>query len=612
MISENDEAILRRFEPRMHFTRGETFFPMDVAAYVRACSLWKQRPEEEPVCIVPQGEMSLEEMANPREAELDTIFFLRFIEPLDILKLFSYLRQRHKQIDEENKFHFGYGRLARVGVASRILDLIFSLSLLLRGRVPGDASAAAALEYEEILARGETYSYHGRVIRQQGWIVLQYWLFYAFNNWRSGFFGVNDHESDWEVVNIYLYETDEGELMPEWAAYSSHDFAGDDLRRRWDDPELDKSGEHLEVYVGAGSHANYFSAGEYQAEIELPFLSPMARLTNWIGSVWRRITGNRNNNTESSASPFDIWRIPFVDYARGDGKTIGPGGEKAWDRPRLLEPPPLWASGYVGLWGLYAHDPILGENAPSGPMYNRDGSVRRSWCDPLGWAGLDKLPPPNQTLEYLRQERAALRSSQDNLEEEIDHLSERLTRQGTTLAAMRGFAQLRSSYEQGQQQMAVLSEELGSLHAQHAVNEKVLEVFEIYENQLLAGEREPVDAHIRRAHRPATRDDLRQSRIVEIWAALSVGLMMVGFVGLILFLRSHVIAGLVGMISIFVFIESGFRRQLPQMINSLAIGLSVVSILVILFDFFWSVVILAVLGAGVFILWENLRELWKH
>jgi hypothetical protein len=71
-----------------------------------------------------------------------------------------------------------------------------------------------------------------------------------------------------------------------------------------------------------------------------------------------------------------------------------------------------------------------------------------------------------------------------------------------------------------------------------------------------------------------------------------------------------VIAGLVGMISIFVFIESGFRRQLPQMINSLAIGLSVVSLLIILFDFFWSVVILAVLGAGVFILWENLRELW--
>jgi hypothetical protein len=610
MTSEQDEAILRRFEPRLYFTRGETFYPMDVEAYVRACSLWKQRPEEEPVCIAPQGEISLETLAGPWEDGFDTIYFLRFIEPLDILKLFSYLRQRRKQVDEKDKFHVGYGRLARVGVSSRVLDLIFSLSLLLRGRVPGDASAAAALEYEGILAQGESYSYHGRVIHQQGWVVLQYWLFYAFNNWRSGFFGVNDHESDWEVVNIYLYEDEEGELAPEWAAFSSHDLAGDDLRRRWDDPELEKSGDHVIVYIGAGSHANYFSAGEYQAEIEIPFLSPLVRLSGWVGTVWRRLTGNMNDNSESGASPFDIWRIPFVDYARGDGKTIGPGGEKAWDKPRLLEPTPLWASGYAGLWGLYAHDPILGENAPSGPMYNRDGGIRRSWCDPLGWAGLDKIPPPDQTLEYLHQERVALLEKQEGLEEEIDRLGDRLTRQATTLAAMRGHAQLRAVYEDEKRQMATLSEELGSLRAQYAINEKIFEVYGIYEAEFLAGKREAVNAHIQRPHHPATHDDLRQSRIVEVWAALSVGLMMVGFVGLILFLRSHVIAGLVGMISIFVFIESGFRRQLPQMINSLAIGLSVVSLLIILFDFFWSVVILAVLGAGVFILWENLRELW--
>jgi hypothetical protein len=598
MTSGQDEALLRRFEPLLRFTRGETFFPMDVETYVSACSLWKQKPEEEAVCIVPQGEMSLEKLAQSRLEEFDTIYFLRFIEPFEILKLISYLRQRRKRMDEKDKFHFGYGRLARVGVSSRILDLIFSLGLLLRGRVPGDASAAAALEYEGILAQHESYSYHGRVIRQQGWIVLQYWLFYAFNNWRSGYFGVNDHESDWEVVSIYLYESADGEFMPEWAAYSSHDFSGDDLRRRWDDPVLEKSGEHAVVYVGAGSHANYFSAGEYQAEIELPFLSPMARLSNWAGALWRRITGNAQDHSDSVALPLDIWRIPFVDYARGDGVSVGPGGDQPWDRPRLLEPAPAWACSYAGLWGLYTHDPILGENAPSGPRYNPDGSVRRSWCDPPGWAGLDKLPPPSQTLERLRSERAALAESQAQLAEKIARLSEGLAGLGASVAALRGRSHLK--------------DEIGGLRREYAVNEEILEAFDGYESQLLSGKREAADAHIQRAHRPATRDDLRQNRIVELWAALSVGLMMVGFVGLILFLRSHIIAGLVGMISIFVFIESGFRRQLPQMINSLAIGLAVVSTLIILFDFFWSVVILAVLAAGVFILWENLRELWRR
>ncbi len=63
----------------------------------------------------------------------------------------------------------------------------------------------------------EHYRYHGRVVRQNGWIVLQYWLFYAFNDWRSAFYGANDHEADWEKVFVYLYELETGEIRPEWA-----------------------------------------------------------------------------------------------------------------------------------------------------------------------------------------------------------------------------------------------------------------------------------------------------------------------------------------------------------------------------------------------------------
>jgi hypothetical protein len=32
-----------------------------------------------------------------------------------------------------------------------------------------------------------------------GYTVLQYWYFYAFNDWRSTYFGVNDHEADRRV-----------------------------------------------------------------------------------------------------------------------------------------------------------------------------------------------------------------------------------------------------------------------------------------------------------------------------------------------------------------------------------------------------------------------------
>ena len=70
-----------------------------------------------------------------------------------------------------------------------------------RRRPPPRPSKYAAMQ-----DRDEKYVYHGRVVRQGGWTICQYWFFFAYNNWRSGFHGVNDHESDWELVSVYLYE----------------------------------------------------------------------------------------------------------------------------------------------------------------------------------------------------------------------------------------------------------------------------------------------------------------------------------------------------------------------------------------------------------------------
>ena len=94
-----------------------------------------------------------------------------------------------------------------------------------------------------------------------------------------------------------------------------------------------------------------------------------------------------------------------------------------------------------------------------------------------------------------------------------------------------------------------------------------------------------------------------------MWAAISIGLLLIGFVGLTLFARHYLIFGLALLIATIVFVEAGFRRQLSQLINSAAIGLAVVAALVLLFQFFWTVVVLAVLAAGAYIMWENLREL---
>jgi hypothetical protein len=610
-----DMALLRRFEPVVRSTVGDKFYPMDVEPYVRACSLWVQRPGEEAVCVVRGGKLSLDRLAQQPRDEAGAVHFLKFTDEDDLgpgtrgRRLFR--RRVMDRKESRQAFKVGRGRLARVGYFSRFVDALYSIALLARGRVPGESAAAASVAYERIMAEDEHYRYHGRVVRQDGWVVLQYWLFYPFNDWRSGFFGANDHEADWEKIFVYLSETEEGELRPEWVGYAAHNYTGDNLRRRWDDPEVDKVGEHPVIYVGAGSHASYYAPGEYLTELPLPLPSPLARVTQAVRSFWKTRLGQYMEDGGESDGP-GYFSIPFVDYARGDGLSVGEGGDRAWDEPRLItDPPPDWASGYRGLWGLYARDPFEGEDAPAGPMYNRDKSVSRAWYDPVGWAGLDKVPSPTETLEAIREQRADIISRCDALRTEIEAKSRQLKKLGSELSAMRDRSHLDVPYEEGTRRVTQLSAELDRLRGRLATDEAVSESLEEYARRTKAGERDPARAHIARAQRPASEDELRVSRAAEMWAAVSVSLMLISFVGISLFAREHLISMLVFSIAFFAFVEAGLRGRLLHLVSSANIGLAVVATLIIVYEFFWQLVIAAVLVVGLYVLWDNLRELGR-
>ena len=611
----NAEALLRRFEPVVRSTKGDKFYPMDVEPYVRACSLWVQRPGEEAACVVPGVKLDLERIAQQPLDESGAVHFLKFTDlrgfkrPGSRGARLSVSRRRAVREGRE-AFRAGRGRLARVGYVSRVVDALYSITLLARGRVPGESAAAASVAYRRIMAEHEHYRYHGRVVRQDGWVVLQYFLFYPFNDWRSGFFGANDHEADWEKIFIYLSELDGGEIRPEWVAYAAHNYTGDNLRRRWDDPEVEKVGEHPVVYVGAGSHASYYCAGEYLTELDLPLPSTLARVVEGVRTFWKERLGQYAGE-EDGASGY--LHIPFVDYARGDGLAIGPGGDKEWGPPRLIpDPPPAWVSGYRGLWGLYARDPFQGEDAPAGPMYNRDKSVSRAWYDPVGWAGLDKVPPPTETLEAVLDRRAAIAARCATLRTQIDEKSRRLKELGVETTAMRDRSHLDAPYREKTKHLGELSREVDRLRAQLATEEAVSQSLRDYADRLEAGEREPVRAHITHAHRPASETELKVSRVAEAWAAVSVSLVLISFVGIALFEREHLISMLVFSIALFAFVEAGFRGRLVGLISSVNIGLAVVATLILVYEFFWQLVVAAVLILGLYVLWDNLRELLRR
>ncbi len=418
--------------------------------------------------------------------------------------------------------------------------------------------------------------------------------------------GIDGFEGDPERCELDKYR-------PYWVAYAAHDHQGDDLRRRWDDPELEKIGLHPVVYAGAGSHASYYMPGEYLTELELPALTPLVKITHRLQEYWhRQLRQYQDEPKENGLEPSpNIFRIPFVDYARGDGLAIGPGHAKEWNEPHLLTDDDGWVAGYRGLWGLYARDPFAGENAPAGPMYNRDRSVRRAWYDPVGWAGLDKVPPPGQELPVLLTQQRELHEQQAALQEAVEAKSRELWALGTAMASMRSQPHLHKMYLEYQKRVDELSVEVGELRSQIANTEALLEALALHGEQLQMGMRGPARAHIRHARVPTPDEEYKAGRLAEIWAAASIGLILVGFFALIYFARDYTVYGLVAIVALFTFIEASFRGRVVKLVTSVTVGLAVVATLVLIYKFFWSIVAIGVLLIGGYLLWENLRELWQ-
>jgi hypothetical protein len=609
MKSDEDLTLLQRFEPILRFTKGESFFPSDLDVYVRESSLWEYSPGTDPVCIKEEGELSLENLSDPEPATgRNSTYYLLYISPLNIRDLALYqLRKRIRGKKSEDQFHVGSGRLARVGYLSRFVDAFFSLSLLARGRVPGDTAISAIHTYQRSLSKDPVFRYYGRVINQGDWIVLQYWFFYPFNNWRSGFYGVNDHEADWELVCIYLYK-ENGEYKPEWVACAMHDLSGDDLRRRWDDPELRKIGEHPIVFVAAGSHAAYFSPGEYLAEIELNLVSRFVQpITKAIVSIRRNLLGE---TISEERNKFAGIRIPFVDYARGDGKSIGQGMAISWDDPVVLDANQRWVIDYRGLWGLYVKDPVAGENAPAGPRYQRDGSVRRVWIDPVGWAGLDKVVPPPVERAHIHRRIQELQSELQKFDNEINNTQRKLTSKSIESMAIQAESVLPKDYKARALQVNSLSKELETLKYQQETLQNTLFALIRYEQRLETGVRPSARDHLRRPHNPESKENLRINRIAEAWAAISVGLLMIGLILIILFARQALLIGLAGLIGGFIFFEGLFRGDLNRLVVQFSSVMATIAGLILIYEFFWYIIVFLVLIAGAYIMWENLRELW--
>ena len=610
-LTPTDLDLLRTYEPAVRFTKGELFLPTAVGPYVEQCSLWTGIHGERQSMLAPRGEMNIERLAREGVAHRDRPLFLRFVEkPLGRRE---YVRWR--QLPRERLS--AVGRFTTTGVFGRLIDAALRGSLLLRGKVPAGLAAAAETMYREQLD-SQRFTYYGRVVRDGGYLCLQYWYFYAMNDWRSTFGGINDHEADWEMVTVYVADpggeggsagskhapSDGGNApAPAWVAFSSHDYHGDDPRRRWDDPDLIREGSRPVVFAGAGSHSGAFIAGDYVIKVDPP---QVRALIGWLRQA-RRLLAPWRHYTGAEAG----LGIPFVDYARGDGVAIGPGHEHEWS-PVLIDDETSWVRDYRGLWGLDTRDRFGGERAPSGPRYERDGSVRTSWANPLGWAGLLKVPPDERDAAQALQERAdALALELDELDAKID--ADRAELRGVR-AQVRALRAQESTRKLADTRAADLAQREAALNQTIAERTNTAEERRAYLATLAEPlQPEPPQAHIRRSHRPHVSEQERRTRFLRAWAALSTPLLLVAVIVALIAAPLAAITTVVVLFAIFTGVEAIARRRLLSFLGSTLLLVATIGLavgLVLLFLKHWRTAIAVLLGAAALtLLLGNLRDL---
>ena len=295
------------------------------------------------------------------------------------------------------------------------------------------------------------YAYYGRVWRdaESSEVVLQYFLFYAFNDWRHHG-GFNFHEGDWEAVFVFL-ERSNGQYVPTGVGLSQHhegDYRSWRATERWPDRE---KGPHPVIYVAAGSHANYFTSADkpmrslfkpgcgqkviaYYERFRDQFRPDAEKHKQLLTGALKRRDEQDERQPEAQGDEAAVKleerasrRVRKAEeHPNGRGLIIGPGKPAAlarqpvtsWSHPAVVLEDgalPDWAK-FRGLWGQKTL--LKDESGPPGPKWERAGheveegdeealkeceGCRLYWAHPLHWR--DKVKQAEARRDGSSEER---------------------------------------------------------------------------------------------------------------------------------------------------------------------------------------------------------------
>jgi hypothetical protein len=179
---------------------------------------------------------------------------------------------------------------------------------------------------------GSTPTVYARIATDSeapGRLVVQYWVFWVFNDWNDR------HEGDWEMLQVAFDAVDAEEALgedPVEVAVAQHEGSE---RRDWD--RVQRDGDRPVVFPGTGSHATYYTADR------------------WFG--------------KSAASGFGC------DDTRAPSTRLDPSVVMLPEQTNGPDDPFAWLQ-FEGRWG--EEQPTF-NNGPTGPV------TKDQWAHPIVW-----------------------------------------------------------------------------------------------------------------------------------------------------------------------------------------------------------------------------------
>jgi hypothetical protein len=161
--------------------------------------------------------------------------------------------------------------------------------------------------------------------------------------------------------------------------------------------------------------------------------------------------------------------------------------------------------------------------------------------------------------------------------------------------------------EERERVVARLEEELSGLVTRQEQLRAELAACEAFAPRVAAGFRGGPKDHLRQEHRPEPVQAFREGRIAEVWAAVSVGLLLV-FAAAAVAMDAPWFTALLILLGGAVLVDSILRGNVVPLLLNTTVVLGMIAAVVLLYEFFWLFVIAGLAAAGVLIIANNLRE----